>query len=290
VIPRAVAARALLAGSVAAWTACAAAAPPVTPPPSPAAPEAAPPRAGLPPSTGSPREVTWIITSTPPGAAIWFDGADTGARTPATFGQPAPGRHSVRLVLDGYADDVSDLHQVADVGLSLGRGLRPKAEVEHEEETRVASKRPVDEAARAATRAFLGKDLARASVTYERSPSISALPFTVHIKGGGAGELEWMSLKGGSGVRRVAFRVDAADVRGILDALVAQGFSEVVGAERPGVPDEVRLRVTIQNAKGAHISAEKWASDDHARFDAVLDAIVVVMHKLPAEARREIGY
>jgi hypothetical protein len=258
---------------------------PATAPP---ATSAAPP-GGIPPLTGAPREVTWTITSTPSGAAIWFDGKDTGARTPATFGQPAVGRHSVRLVLDGYADEVTEVIHEQDVGRSLGLGLRPRADVEREERTRAASKRAVDEAARAATRELLGKNLARASFAYERSPSIGAVPFTIRVRGDGAGELTWFR-RNGKGPRTLELRADAPDVRAVFDAVVAQGFAGVVCAERPGVPDEVRLRVTLTNDEGGAWSAEKWASDADARFDAVLDAILVIVRKLPADVRRELGY
>ena len=44
------------------------------------------------------------ISSTPSGAAIWFDGKNTKRITPAIIEDIFPGEHTVKLVLDGYED------------------------------------------------------------------------------------------------------------------------------------------------------------------------------------------
>jgi hypothetical protein len=53
----------------------------------------------LPPPAGS-----IAVSSTPPGAAIWLDGQDTGQVTPATLTAVSVGTHTLRLTLAGYQD------------------------------------------------------------------------------------------------------------------------------------------------------------------------------------------
>lgn len=45
------------------------------------------------------------ITSEPAGAAIWLDGKNTKKQTPEIMEDVAPGKHTYKLVLDGYKDD-----------------------------------------------------------------------------------------------------------------------------------------------------------------------------------------
>ena len=45
---------------------------------------------------------TISVTSNPPGAEIFLDGADTGNVTPAAFGNIAPGDHTIAVSLDGF--------------------------------------------------------------------------------------------------------------------------------------------------------------------------------------------
>ena len=44
------------------------------------------------------------ISSYPPGSAIWLDGENTGQTTAGILEELTPGRHSIKLVMDGYAD------------------------------------------------------------------------------------------------------------------------------------------------------------------------------------------
>ena len=43
------------------------------------------------------------FSTEPSGATIWLDGKNSGRKTPAVFDGIAPGKHSYRLVLDGYS-------------------------------------------------------------------------------------------------------------------------------------------------------------------------------------------
>lgn len=49
------------------------------------------------------------ITSDPPGAAIWLDGARQSERTPSTFSELPVATYSVKLTLDGYEEHVEDV-------------------------------------------------------------------------------------------------------------------------------------------------------------------------------------
>ncbi len=53
----------------------------------------------MPFQTGSVR-----VTSTPPGARVFFDGSDTGRVTPYTIPDVSTGSHTISLTLDGHAD------------------------------------------------------------------------------------------------------------------------------------------------------------------------------------------
>lgn len=49
------------------------------------------------------------FTSTPPGASIWLDRKDTKKKTPDILTNVSPGKHSVRLVLDGYSENTKNV-------------------------------------------------------------------------------------------------------------------------------------------------------------------------------------
>lgn len=253
--------------------------------------EPAPPPPALAPARSPSRErhVTWEIRSDPAGAAIWIDGVDTRARTPATLPAPPAGKHTVRLVLAGYADEIVEHWQQPEVGLSLGRIFRAEEVVAREEASRREAERPVDEAAREATRRLLAGDRRKVTVRLQLSASINAPSVDIALRGDGAAEVSWARIPDRM-VRVERVRLAADEVQRILDALVEQGFAEVVGRERPGVPDEVRVRLTVSGPAGAAHTAEKWENDAHPRLDPVLRAIAAVPRKLPAELRRETGY
>jgi hypothetical protein len=228
---------------------------------------------------------SWNIESTPAGAAIWIDGADTGAKTPARFEVPPPGKHEIRLVMSGYADDVSDLTQVEDHGLSFVRILRKKVDVDREQASLVASRKVVDEAAREATRKFFGSDLSRAEIKLDRGGSIGLPPATLQLRGDGTGTVSW--AKDVSQTQSHPIKIAPGEARRLFDVVIAQGFAEMVCAERLGIPDEVRHRITITSATGSSRACEKWDGDAHARFDAVLAAARRVIALLPPAVRSE---
>jgi hypothetical protein len=73
-------------------------------------------------------------------------------------------------------------------------------------------------------------------------------------------------------------------------ATAAQGFADLVCVERQGMFDEVRFRITVTNALGASRAVEKWDFDVHARFDALLAAIMRAATTLPPDLRRQIAF
>jgi hypothetical protein len=75
------------------------------------------------------------VTSDPPGARILLDGQPAGQATPATLDGLAPGRHALRLSLDGYEpfDATVDL-AAGGPGGSAGGALRPVASVARDRE------------------------------------------------------------------------------------------------------------------------------------------------------------
>ena len=54
------------------------------------------------PAPDSPGSVK--VTSEPSGASIWLDGKDTKLKTPEILEEVTPGKHGIRLVLDGYQE------------------------------------------------------------------------------------------------------------------------------------------------------------------------------------------
>lgn len=65
------------------------------------------------------------ITSVPAGAAIWLDGKKTKEKTPSVLKDIAPGKHSIRLVLDGYKEYKCNVTVPSGGRADLARALDP---------------------------------------------------------------------------------------------------------------------------------------------------------------------
>lgn len=65
------------------------------------------------------------ITSEPVGAAIWLDGKKTKEKTPSVLKDIAPGKHSIRLVLDGYKEYKCNVTVPSGGRADLARALDP---------------------------------------------------------------------------------------------------------------------------------------------------------------------
>lgn len=66
------------------------------------------------------------ITSEPSGAIIWLDGKNTGKKTPEILENITPGKHAVRLSLDGYMEYKGNVTVPSGKSASLNRTLTIK--------------------------------------------------------------------------------------------------------------------------------------------------------------------
>ena len=66
------------------------------------------------------------ITSEPSGAIIWLDGKNTGKKTPEILENITPGKHAVRLSLDGYTEYKGNITVPSGRSASLNRALTIK--------------------------------------------------------------------------------------------------------------------------------------------------------------------
>lgn len=61
-----------------------------------------------------------------------------------------------------------------------------------------------------------------------------------------------------------------------IQLCVAQDFLSIQPAERPGIPDEARPRLTLQNHKGESHTIAKWAGVQDDRFDAIYQVLLAL--------------
>ena len=66
------------------------------------------------------------VSSTPSGATIWLDGKNTNKTTPEIIEDITPGKHSVKLVLDGYNDYSGSITIVSGKRAELVQALKEK--------------------------------------------------------------------------------------------------------------------------------------------------------------------
>jgi hypothetical protein len=74
--------------------------------------------------------------------------------------------------------------------------------------------------------------------------------------------------------RRYEFAPDEAEIKLLLDLFVENDFLTIQPAERPGIPDEARPRITLVNAAGDKWAVAKWARVPDGRFDALYRALL----------------
>ena len=78
------------------------------------------------------------VSSTPAGATIWLDGKNTKKTTPDILEDLIPGKHTIRLVLDGYNDYSSSVTITSGKRSDLSKTLTAKeTPSEEQEQTRV---------------------------------------------------------------------------------------------------------------------------------------------------------
>lgn len=62
----------------------------------------------------------------------------------------------------------------------------------------------------------------------------------------------------------------------LLRVFVENDFATIAPAERPGIPDEARPRITLANAAREERTVSKWAGVADARFEAVYEALLQI--------------
>ena len=80
-------------------------------------------------ATGTPADII-NVTSDPPGAAVWLNGAATNMTTPAQLSNVPPGTHNVTVILGGFLPGVNDtvgvvFDKTTDVAFSLTPVMTP---------------------------------------------------------------------------------------------------------------------------------------------------------------------
>jgi hypothetical protein len=73
--------------------------------------------------------------------------------------------------------------------------------------------------------------------------------------------------------RRYEFELNPAVWMQLLEVLIEKDFATIQPAERLGIPDEARPRITVVNAAKDQRSVAQWAGVKDERFDAVYQAL-----------------
>jgi hypothetical protein len=124
-----------------------------------------------------------------------------------------------------------------------------------------------------ATRAFLNKKSNRAG-------SLITLDDIQPMWGGrqiiltGSGQATIRIVEHGLVERRYEITISPVDLQRIFAAIIENDFLTIQPADRPGLPDEARPKITLANAGGETHAVEKWAGVKDARFDMIYVALV----------------
>jgi hypothetical protein len=237
------------------------------------------------------RVFTFKVSSHPPGARIFVDEADTGLCTPARLRPPPPGRHLIRLTLEGHRDAEHWHEQEKGAGLDLSLGLESLTDAAARRKLEEDAARPVDEAAREHTRAFLGseKDRLRARIAAVRHTTygLGELALTVH--GDGRVTARHLDFASPRKTHESSARLEVDEVRQLFDAFVEEAFTKLVVAPHCGVPDELFFTIELSNAKGEAHQVGKFVGADHRRFTRLLDLVhEAVAGHLDARTRKRL--
>lgn len=240
---------------------------------------------------------TWDVRSSPEGAAVWIDGADTGLRTPARL--PArPGDHVLTVKLDGHEDQVVSFTQKPGTDQGWGLRLRSHAEARAVAQQKEDSANPPDAAKRAKTRAFLGADERwRSARVLLRVPPSLRLGLEIEI--GGDGDVRVRSERRGDRTwEEVRAAIAPAEARAVLQAFVDEAFTEMFFAPhgtRTLLPDTPVVTLVLRSPRRWHAAhgeecARSTAHGEHRRFDALYDLVLAVASRaLDAPTRARFG-
>jgi hypothetical protein len=117
-----------------------------------------------------------------------------------------------------------------------------------------------------ATRDFLGSEIQRAAAWFEFY-DVQGLwgGRRIYVEGIKRAVVQLIQPK--MLERRYEFAPGKDEIIRLLDLFVANDFLTIQPSERPGIPDEVRPRITLVNAAGDKWAVAKWAGVKDERFD-----------------------
>jgi hypothetical protein len=124
-----------------------------------------------------------------------------------------------------------------------------------------------------ATQDFLGSETQRFAARIELY-DVQGLWGGRRIAVEGATRLVVQLIQTGMHERRYEFAPDEAEIKLLLDLFVENDFLTIQPAERPGIPDEARPKITLVNAAGDKWAVAKWAGVQDGRFDALYRALL----------------
>ncbi len=68
--------------------------------------------------------------------------------------------------------------------------------------------------------------------------------------------------------------IEAEKLKEIDNLLTEVEFEEIETQDRPGEPDEARPKITVHYPSGEKVEKEKWANDEHPRFDKIYNWLI----------------
>lgn len=123
-----------------------------------------------------------------------------------------------------------------------------------------------------ATRVFLGDERRWSSVRVALD-DVQALWGGVRVRASGDCVVNVVTVLGGGLEQRRSMRIDPIVWHDLMRLLIACDAAAIDPPDRSGLPDEVRLCLTLVDADGREVSVSKWAGVSDARFDRVQEAI-----------------
>src|SRR5690349_20707875 len=90
----------------------------------------------------------------------------------------------------------------------------------------------------------------------------------------GSGQVTIRIVEHGLVERRYEITLSPVDLGRIFAAIIENDFLTIQPADRPGLPDEGRPKITLANAAHKTHAVEKWAGVKDARFDMIYVALV----------------
>jgi hypothetical protein len=168
-------------------------------------------------------------------------------------------------------DPMTDLVHLYNHGLG-GLGIAVLAALNAGVRKASAIKEPMKMKQVNATRAFLG-DEPQWSVARVELYDVEGLWGGRRIYAEGSQRLVVQLVQPGRLERRYELSLGDGELKQLLDVFVENDFLTIKPFERPGIPDEARPRIALENAAGDKWVVAKWAGVRDRRFEAVYSAL-----------------